>query len=290
MELKMKKNILNIWFEKSIKILSNQIVVFLVVKPGYYQKIKDSLKTMQYHLTIINVEELRKLKNIPSGINQIIISEGNYESIENMKSIVSSGIIYIEDVNSINKFINLINNKFLDENNEIKYELIQKIDFESLFKNEQINIQKFVLDRLYLLEKINSKFEDIDVDFLLTCLKNYHEKKILLASFAQLLYRLANLDFTSTTKKVGGNIREILGVKSSPINRTRLVDLKANQFNKNFRVYNLNENTFVTDEKIRIAEELVKLDSKDLDITKISKITELPFKKVETMYREAFLD
>lgn len=286
----MKKNILNIWFEKSIKILSNQIVVFLVVKPGDYQKIKDSLKTMQYHLTIINVEELRKLKNIPSGINQIIISEGNYEPIENMKSIVSSGIIYIEDVNSINKFINLINNKFLDENNEIKYELIQKIDFESLFKNEQINIQKFVLDRLYLLEKINSKFEDIDVDFLLTCLKNYHEKKILLASFAQLLYRLANLDFTSTTKKVGGNIREILGVKSSTINRTRLVGLKANQFNKNFRVYNLNENTFVTDEKIRIAEELVKLDSKDLDITKISKITELPLKKVETMYREAFLD
>ena len=52
----------------------------------------------------------------------------------------------------------------------------------------------------------------------------------------------------------------------------------------------MNENTFVTDEKIRIAEELVKLDSKDLDITKISKITELPLKKVETMYREAFLD
>ena len=233
--------------------------------------------------------DLEKYKNVPNGMNPIIISEGFYKTIENMKSLICREIISIEGTNSINKLINLIKDKSLDNKNEIKYEMLEKVAFESLFEDNNVDIKRFVLDRLNQLKKINCNFEKIDIDFLITCLNNYYENKILFASFAQLVYRLANLDFISTTKRVGGNIREKLGVKSNPISRTRLVDLNANQLSKGFRVYNLNENTLVTDEKIKIAKELVKLNSKDLDITKISKITELPLKKVEKMYREALL-
>ena len=285
----MKKNELNLWLENTANGLSNQRVLFLKANQNDYLKILDDLNK-QCQVTPIKIEDLQKYKTVASGMNPIIISDGFYKNIESMKVFLPREIIYIKEPNSIEKLILLINSKSHDFENEIYYELLQKIDFESLFKNEQINIQKFVVDRLDFLEKINSKFEDIDANFLLTCLKNYHEKKIVLASFAQLLYRLANLDFTSTSKKVGGNIKEVLGVKSSSISRSKLVDLKTNQLNKGFRVYNLNENSFIVDTKIKIAKNLVKLDIKELDITKISKATELPLKKVEKMYQEVHLN
>lgn len=282
----MEEDTLNIWLTNTASTISNQRVLFLNVNDS--QEIINDLNK-QYQVTPIKIKDLEEYKKVINGMNPIIISDGFYnKTIENMKSLISNEVIYIEDINSINKLINFIKDKSLDNKNEIKYEMLEKVAFESFFKDNNVDIKRFVLDRLDLLNKMNCNFENIDIDFLITCLKNY-EKKILFASFAQLLYRLANLDFTSTTKRVGGNIRKILGVKSSTSSRSSLVDLKINQFSKGFRVYDLNKNTLVTDEKIRIAEELVKLDSKDLDITKISKITELPLKKVEKMYREAFL-
>ncbi len=284
----MKENILNVFFENVDKHFSNKEVVFLRVRKGDMQKIKDELKKI-YSIHIVGIEELEEGK-IPSiGMNPIIVSEDYYGAVENMKFIINREIIYMEDVNSINRFMDILKNKFLNHNNEIKYELLQKIDFESLIKNETIDIEKFVRERLYLLKKINSNFENITDEFLITCLNNYHKNKILFASFAQLLYRLSNLDFKSTAKRIGGNIFEILGVRSNPINSRHLINLEVNQLNKNVRVYDLKENTFVSDTKIKIAQELVKLNIKEIDITKISKITELPLKKIETMYREAFL-
>lgn len=284
----MNEDLLNIWFENSAKKFPNQNVVFIRVRKGDMQKIKDELKKI-YSVHIVGIEEFEEEKMPSIGMNPIIVSEDYYGAVENLKFIINRGIIYIEDVNSINRFIYIIKNRSLNHNNEIKYELVQKVEFESLLKNETIDLEKFVRERLYLLEKINSNFESITHDSLMIYLNNYFKNKILFASFAQLLYRLANLDFTSTTKRVGGNIRQILGVKSSSISSNRLVNIKRNQLNKNFRVYDLKENTFVSDTKIKIAQELVKLNIKELDVTKISKITELPLKKIETMYREAFL-
>lgn len=285
----MEENILNIWLRYTHKHTNsnNQYVVFFKVKENDVQKIMNNLRDID-HVTTITIRNLEESKRNLGGMNQIIISD-SYEAIENMKYVLSYKIIYIEDIDSINKLINLIKNKSFANTNEIRYELLQKIDFESLLKNETIDIEKFVRGRLYLLEKINSNFENITDEFLITCLNNYHKNKILFASFVQLLYRLANLDFKSTAKRIGGNIVEILGVRSNPINSRHLINLEVNQLNKNFRVYDLKENTFVSDTKIKIAQELVKLNIKELDVTKISKITELPLKKVETMYREAFL-
>ena len=79
------------------------------------------------------------------------------------------------------------------------------------------------------------------------------------------------------------------GIKSKIINRKNLVSLKVEQLEKNFRVYDLKENTFVMDTKVDIAKKLVKLNLKGLDVIKVAEITELPLKKVEKMYREAFI-
>lgn len=284
----MKEDILNIWLENTHNHSNNDYILFCRVVENDVQKIMNNLSGI-YHVKAITIEDLKDTKGNIRGMNQIIISD-SYEVIEDMKYVLNNKIIYIEEIESINKLINLIKNKSFDNTNEIRYELLQKIDFESLLTNEKIDIEKFVRKRLYLLEKINSNFENITHDSLLIYLNNYHRNKILFASFAQLLYRLANLDFTSTAKKIGGSIREILGVKSSSISRNRLVDIKTNQLSKGFRVYNLNENTFVTNTKIKIAQELVKLDIKELDVTKISKITELPLTKVEKMYRKVLLN
>jgi hypothetical protein len=283
----MKESELNIWLENTNKHLNNQCVLFFRVNENDIPIIMNNLKLI-YHTTVVNIKDLKENKRKLQGMNLIILS-GSLESIENMKLVVKRGVIYIEDINSVNKLISLINIKSFDFRNEIKYESIQKVNLESLLTDNNINIKNFVLDRLNLLKKINCNFEGIDIDFLITCINNYSQKKILFASFAQLLFRISGLDFESTTKYIGGSLRKILGTKSKPINRSRLVDLKINQLKKNFRVYDLNENIFITDTKIKIAQELVKLNIKELDVTRISKITDLPLKKIETMYREAFL-
>ena len=286
----MKENELNKWLEIAYEKLSNKRPLFLKVNNADTQKIIDNLKIpRREYISIIKIENLKDIKRIPAGINQIIISENYYENVENMKEFINREIIYVEDKNSINKLINLINNKSFDTANEVRYELIQKVDFESLFKKNNLDIKKFIFDRLDLLKKINCNFGNMDIDSLIFCLENYYKNKILFANFAQLLYRLVNLDFKSSEKHIGGNIRKILGIKSKTISRKNLVYLKVTQLEKSFRVYDLKENPFEMDIKINIAQKLVKLNIKELDITKISKVINLPLKKIERMYRETFL-
>ena len=240
-------------------------------------------------ISIINIDILKEKNGLEKiGTNLIIISD-SLEPIENMKLILNREIIYIEDVNSINKLVELLNNKSLDYYNEIKYDFLQKVNFEKLIKSNPEDIEKFVSNRLSLLEKINCNFGNIDSNFLEICLKNYNSKKLLLASFAQLLYRLANLDFISSAKKIGGKIRQIVGVASNPVNSNQLQGLNIRLSLRNYRIYDLNEKPFVMDTKIDIAQKLVKLNLKGLDVIKVAQITELPLKKVEKMYREAFI-
>lgn len=285
----MEKNILNIWFKNVATFSDNKKVIFLKVDQyDNYQNIVNELKEIRSYISIIKLEDLKENKYALKGMNNIIISNSS-ETIENMKFAINREIIYIEDMNSIYKLISLLKNKNLDDNNEIKYELLQKLDFEYLLKEEPKTISSFVSDRLSLLRKINSNFENMDREFLMICLKNYDYNKLLFASFAQLLYRLATLDFDSSTKRIGAKIYELFGVKSKVVNPKQL-DQSIKYIYKNIRVYDLKEKPFVTDTKIKIAQKLLKSNIKELDITKISKIIDLPLKKVEKMYREVFLN
>lgn len=286
----MDENILNIWLEILYENLSNKKILFLKVNTGDTKNFSESLNIfIRKDISIINIDILKEKNGLEKiGTNLIIISD-SLEPIENMKLILNREIIYIEDVNSINKLVELLNNKSLDYYNEIKYDFLQKVNFEKLINSNLDDIGKFVSDRLSLLEKINCNFGNIDSNFLEICLKNYNSKKLLLASFAQLLYRLANLDFISSAKKIGGKIRQIVGVASNPVNSNQLQGLNIRLSLRNYRIYDLNEKPFVMDTKIDIAQKLVKLNLKGLDVIKVAQITELPLKKVEKMYREAFI-
>ena len=286
----MDENILNIWLEILYENSSNKKILFLKVNTGDTKIFSESLNIfIRKDISIINIDILKEKNWLEKiGANLIIISD-SLEPIENMKLILNREIIYIEDVNSINKLVELLNNKSLDYYNEIKYDFLQKVNFEKLINSNLDDIGKFVSDRLSLLEKINCNFGNIDSNFLEICLKNYNSKKLLLASFAQLLYRLANLDFISSAKKIGGKIRQIVGVASKPVSSNQLQGLNIRLSLRNYRIYDLNEKPFVMDTKIDIAQKLVKLNLKGLDVIKVAQITELPLKKVEKMYREAFI-
>ena len=286
----MDENILNIWLEILYENSSNKKILFLKVNTGDTKIFSESLNIfIRKDISIINIDILKEKNRLEKiGANLIIISD-SLEPIENMKLILNREIIYIEDVNSINKLVELLNNKSLDYYNEIKYDFLQKVNFEKLINSNLDDIGKFVSDRLSLLEKINCNFGNIDSNFLEICLKNYNSKKLLLASFAQLLYKLANLDFISSAKKIGGKIRQIVGVASNPVNSNQLQGLNIRLSLRNYRIYDLNEKPFVMDTKIDIAQKLVKLNLKGLDVIKVAQITELPLKKVEKMYREAFI-
>ena len=286
----MDENILNIWLEILYENSSNKKILFLKVNTGDTKIFSESLNIfIRKDISIINIDILKEKNWLEKiGANLIIISD-SLEPIENMKLILNREIIYIEDVNSINKLVELLNNKSLDYYNEIKYDFLQKVNFEKLINSNLDDIGKFVSDRLSLLEKINCKFGNIDSNFLEICLKNYNSKKLLVASFAQLLYRLANLDFISSAKKIGGKIRQIVGVASKPVSSNQLQGLNIRLSLRNYRIYDLNEKPFVMDTKIDIAQKLVKLNLKGLDVIKVAQITELPLKKVEKMYREAFI-
>ena len=286
----MDENILNIWLEILYENSSNKKILFLKVNTGDTKIFSESLNIfIRKDISIINIDILKEKNWLEKiGANLIIISD-SLEPIENMKLILNREIIYIEDVNSINKLVELLNNKSLDYYNEIKYDFLQKVNFEKLIKSNPEDIEKFVSNRLSLLEKINCNFGNIDSNFLEICLKNYNSKKLLLASFAQLLYKLANLDFISSAKKIGGKIRQIVGVASNPVNSNQLQGLNIRLSLRNYRIYDLNEKPFVMDTKIDIAQKLVKLNLKGLDVIKVAQITELPLKKVEKMYREAFI-
>ena len=286
----MDENILNIWLEILYENSSNKKILFLKVNTGDTKIFSESLNIfIRKDISIINIDILKEKNGLEKiGTNLIIISD-SLEPIENMKLILNREIIYIEDVNSINKLVELLNNKSLDYYNEIKYDFLQKVNFEKLINSNLDDIGKFVSDRLSLLEKINCNFGNIDSNFLEICLKNYNSKKLLVASFAQLLYRLANLDFISSAKKIGGKIRQIVGVASKPVSSNQLQGLNIRLSLRNYRIYDLNEKPFVMDTKIDIAKKLVKLNLKGLDVIKVAEITELPLKKVEKMYREAFI-
>lgn len=111
----------------------------------------------------------------------------------------------------------------------------------------------------------------------------YFSKNILIASFAQRLFRLATLDFISSEKRVGGYLSEALNTSSKVVRETHLGIFKNPRKISNIRVYDLNVNQVEENIKIRIAKELLALNLKELDVKRITKITDLPLKTVENL-------
>lgn len=206
-----------------------------------------------------------------------------------MKKIVQKNIILLEDVESINKMIFLLKNKQLEPQSEIKYLLLEKQKFENVLDLEIDMMREFIIVRIHLLKKLSIYFENLDIEYVDSCLDIYKHKKVLLARFIQSLYRLATLDYISTEKSVGATIHTTLGVSSKVIGMKSLKMGLPLKMIKNHRAYNLNENQIQIDTKMSIAKKLLASDIKELDVSKIANITELPLKNIEKMHRTCFI-
>lgn len=150
-------------------------------------------------------------------------------------------------------------------------------------------MKNFIENREKILQAINDKYTKFDESELKYYLEVYYKRNILIASFIQKLYRLAMLDFISSAKKIGGILSYILSTSSKTLTPKEIGILLTGKKPTNVKAYNLNINELEQNIKIKIATNLFKLNFKDLDITKISKITELPIKSVEKIYKKMFL-
>ncbi|PNV82250.1 MAG: hypothetical protein C0627_11075 [Sulfurimonas sp.] len=287
----MQNNRINQWLENSYKgLVNSELIVFKIAQNHTNYNLLDLRNIADAYLSNINVVMLDSIQRCYYFKNAIIVTSATeYKTFEYMKKIVQRDVILVEDGESINKMIYLLKNKQLDQNSEIKYHLLEKVKFEDIVYLDTNVIREFVIARTHLLKKLNIYFKDLDIEYVDTCLNIYKHKKVLLARFAQSLYRLATLDFTSTDKSVGGTIHKTLGVGSKVLSMKSLKIIVPTSMNKNHRAYDLNENQIETNIKIDIAKKLILLKCKTLDIEQIASTVKLPVKKVEKMYSEFFI-
>jgi hypothetical protein len=222
--------------------------------------------------------------------NQIVVMFSQDEKyFETLKKAIARGVIYVDEIESINETIALLQEKRVDVNGELSYKLLQNVEFEEVLHLNQKSLEEFIIARDILLKNIHYRFEGINFTLLRDYLTIYSNKRVLLANFAQYLYRLATLDFTSSAKITGKAIHTTLGVPSKIINLKSLKIKVHMSLLKNNRVYIVNKNQLELNIKMDIAKKLVALDIKGLDINKIAGVTELPLKQIEKFYRDCFI-
>ena len=149
-----------------------------------------------------------------------------------------------------------------------------------------------ILVRLVLrsiLKAMNYKYVKFDEEDLEYFLEVYYKRKILIASFIQKLYRLVNLNFLISEKKIGKILCNILNTSSKTVTPKYIGILGGTKKISNTRVYDLNFNQTELDTKLKIATNLLELNLKELDIKQISKNTELSINQVEKIYKKIFI-
>lgn len=287
----MEKSVLNKWLENSYSNGKNQEVIALVIEQNNPPYNLDELQRISYSKSNnFNLTMLDQSFNYCHNKNSIVVTNGvEYQSLETIKKILTKNVILVDDEQSILKIIGLFKGQVLDTQNEIQYTFVEKVDFKNLLEQDIEIIKEFIGQRSQHILKLNSNLQAIDINLINLYLDIYKHRNILLASFAQSLYRLANLDFMNTSKAVGGNIREILGVGSEVISYKSLKMELPMAFKRNIRIYDLNSNEIETKVKTDIAQKLLLLENKDLDIEKIAKTVELPKKEIEKMYAKNIL-
>ena len=269
----MQQNELEIWLENLNNDVKNETIIFL--NENRYIS-KSNVNTMGYSE---NLEYLKKC-------NYIIVKDKFQFESKNFNKFFNltfqKPIIIIKDKESIDKFVKLLQKDKKQEEIDIKYHLVKKRDFQELLdmgKEELINLLKkehfYLCTFCPILPMYDEKFIDLNIDIL-------KKNKILSASFANYLYKFTYLDFTSNTTNVGKQIRKILGIKSKTINNIRTTDIIFPK-GKPFKGYDLNTDIYLEIKK-EIAQKLVNLNDKKLDLDKIAEITELPTKEVKKLF------
>ncbi|MCG3710931.1 hypothetical protein ACN4FU_01095 [Aliarcobacter butzleri] len=224
-----------------------------------------------------------------SGINQILIVKKNpYIFINEIQEQIKRGCLYIEDNDSINNFIYSLESNNIDLCKDIKYESIEKIDFLTILQ-DKTNLIKIFFDKVDMFENIGIHILDKEIGFYKIVLTHYVKYNIISANLIHKLYQIANLDFLSSSRAIGDKISLICGVKSKATHISNISMSLRRYVKSNIKVYDLNFNQIVYDAKLNIASKLIILDSKDLTVETISKITELPFCEIEKLYKQKYI-
>lgn len=151
------------------------------------------------------------------------------------------------------------------------------------------DFQRFIVDRENILKTIDEQYIKLEYEDLLYFLEVYYSKKILIASFAQKLFRLATLNFVISEKKVGGSLSEILNTSSKVVTPKYIGIIGGTKKISNIRVYDLNVNHREREIRTDIAKKLLAFNLKELDVKTMAKVTDLPLKIVEKLYQMAYL-
>ena len=184
----MQDNKLKIWIENCLNNALNIEVVFIKYEgilniEKHFNSKFDCIDT-----NMINKDYDSKFRNSIINTNQI------YRFEKLFYNNIKDGFIFIEDKESIKKFIYAIETKYISICNEIKCSLVKPVSLEIILKYSREDIKIFIKDRESILQAMNYKYVKFDEEDLEYFLEVYYKRNILIASFIQKLYRLAMLD------------------------------------------------------------------------------------------------
>ena len=239
----------------------------------------------------INFINLKYLNNdfIPKSNNPIILVNNTLNFQNSIKEHISKGFIFIHDKQSVENLILAITTKDINKLNEVQSIVIEPIKLETLLNLNKSELQKFIVDMENILKAINEQYIKLNHEDLLYFLEVYYSKKILIASFAQKLFRLATLNFVISEIKVGGSLSEILNSSSKVVTPKYIGIIGGTKKISNIRVYDLNVNHREREIRTDIAKKLLAFNLKELDVKTMAKVTDLPLKIVEKLYQMAYL-
>ena len=279
----MQDNKLKVWIENYLNNKANVEVIFIK-----YDGILNIKKPINSKFDCIDTNMMNNYDDSKFR-NPIITTNQIYRFETLFYNSIKDGFIFIENEESIKKFIYAIETKDISICNEIKFSLIKPVSLRIILKYSREDIEIFIKDRERILKAMNYKYVKFDEEDLKYFLEVYYKRKILIASFIQKLYRLVNLNFLISEKKIGKILCNILNTSSKTVTPKYIGIRGGTKKTSNTRVYDLNINQTELDTKIKIATNLLKLNLKELDIEQISKNTELLINQVEKIYKKIFI-
>lgn len=284
----MEENKLVKWFENYFENKSNEEYLYLIdFNAADVEKLKN------HNVKLIDLENFPKyiLKNNYILYNKFTTNSKN-NNMSSANWIRLKNDIKIICVKYDEAMYNAINSKNINIIKEFKYHFIEKIDLKKILETEDIKsfLQERNLKISFLLGYEIIELGIIDRLFNVQ-IELFKTQKILIADLAKKIYMLFRLDFCDNKTDIGNNIHKVLNVKSKSITGKKLKEY-LNQTKiyytgiipiKQTRIYDLNINQIELDTKIKIAKNLISLKKDKLDISIISKVTELSEKEVQKL-------
>lgn len=296
----MKENKIKNWIDEAEKKTASPIIVLRIENINDIENTISLIHTKKigYHNSLYNVIQMSAIfENTQTYVehNLILINDvNNYAPTTTGElyyhSYLQRGIIFIEDKNSIDMFLSLLNGNKNNIGSEPLYSFIEKTNFENFVKDKE-NIYKSFMYRVQLFEKLHINLLEYDISFYIEALTVYIKHNILCSNIAHLLYKITKFDFKSNKTVIGREISSIFGSSSKEMNTSHIFTyrVRVHLKSKNIKVYDLKFDQKSYNIKMNIAKKLIMLDSKDLNSKKISKLIELPYKDVDNLYKKVYL-